>query len=1506
MRIYLLILLSIWIAGIETVWADPPEWDTVTVTINPKGCLWFAGQGNANVKIVRNTKEFFDSLPDCQADSVNIPPWAHFFSVQSIGTFSSDGAFDKTYLMGSNRAQYFIDTTRYDIGPERDYKNNYSDYGIAIMASAPNGALAGVFLSDQSPPLNSSIDTVNAFCEWQTDTRALHHPFYIGQANEFIPVNPQATRLFFGPLDIEYNNNNHGLKQPLRDTMKVTILFSADTSTVSLFPRVKSVESGQREICYDDSTILNIDLNSLSMIKPNFTIEVHSQLIPEWILTDRINQVLNYQFSLKLTIKPDSTKRYSRIDTANFRLIHPQKTYYKIIFDPTSPRNCDSQLVYCTLRDSINTQYTTYDTLAFEIPITVKAQELGGDLLADTIDFTPDETLYLPPWAADTPLDTTLTITNQGECYHLRIDSLTLRNPQDSLTPPPDSVLQPDEETQFKVRMNLTPDSTQTLFLDTLTLAWNDPTRSPRQTILKANAGYWNIEMIPPDSLVIDSCLNLPSILSELTVKNSGNTNYLTIYRIRAAVDSNDSSRFSITIPWDTLTDGSLRPWSIHAGFSLKRPFSASLKLPGLYRTEFSIISNDRETDSLIYPVIFHIRGSEPEILIESPSPESHTLDFDSLKTGEERTDSVRLTNQGCWPLIIDSIRRKGPHSDEFIIGTMLNYYISLKAPILELDTFSVPIVFTPLSQGVRSDSVIIYYDSFTYVDYDTLTFAGGHRATADTIVLTGYGIAPELTVNNAELRLNGECIHSPSLDTLWLHNTGDASLFIDTVIFSDPVLSGNWTNSDYQDSLIIYKTIPPQDSLALYVEFTPDTTGFFNSSGQSNLRIHTNIYPADSAWREYALHSDSIRGQEIALRSLEGDEPFSRIEFPPPGVGNRADTVFAIANTGCAQLTIAEINIQPWFHHERGDLPLTLAPNDTVLIPVYFQPHDTLTQTRALHIISNDPNFRDTTIILGGHAGYPVPTFSAVSINFDSICVEADSAITLGLLNDGEIALIIESITVTPPPNDSFSLNITLPDDSTIAPGDSATIDFTFTATQVADFQGEINFTYANLLTTTEKIAPSTLDFKAAVSGQSLAIPRVIEKTVDFAIRKLGQSIDTSLTLSNPGCYPLTILELSIIGADAVHFTFPQPPQLPFSIAALDSLQLPPIRFTPPDTLLKTAQMIIKSDDPIHPDTTLSLRALRQYPLLEINSSFDYTSDSLCIHDQHDYTLRFKNTGYQPLTINSAIFNPSVFYHYDAPSTPFPPSPTQHYEMDFTFNLSSNSIGDWNDTLIIYSNSFYSPDTVALHLRSYGQQLYLPTDRYDMQYHIQYSQNPGNIDTVRICNSGCYQLLITGLALLDNANFHYVTAPALPLTINANNCHELPIAFYPDSAGDTAGILLINSDDPAHLRDTVVLTGIITEEEYEKNLVYPLVCTPKTLDGKNDFIDFLFYDKNHPQAEVLIFDKMGRKVATIRQAPYRWNGKDEHNDWVPPGVYLFYIKDQHTIFKKGSVLVVY
>lgn len=201
------------------------------------------------------------------------------------------------------------------------------------------------------------------------------------------------------------------------------------------------------------------------------------------------------------------------------------------------------------------------------------------------------------------------------------------------------------------------------------------------------------------------------------------------------------------------------------------------------------------------------------------------------------------------------------------------------------------------------------------------------------------HGGTPEITLPTDELNFGLTEIGQTKTFQMNVLNTGTADLSIDSLIFTNGVFDSNVPAFPV--------VIAPGNSSAIGVTFTPANYGSVN--GIMNIFSNDPVTPTASvSLAGKGLYSDPT----IALSATTFN--FGNVWIPEEGLASRE---LRIANRGIQNLQISAFNLsEPVFWVDSGPLPLTIVPDDTVSVTLWFSPQQAITYTDVLEINSNDP----------------------------------------------------------------------------------------------------------------------------------------------------------------------------------------------------------------------------------------------------------------------------------------------------------------------------------------------------------------------------------------------------------------------------------------------------------------------------------------------------------------------------------------------------------------------
>jgi len=262
---------------------------------------------------------------------------------------------------------------------------------------------------------------------------------------------------------------------------------------------------------------------------------------------------------------------------------------------------------------------------------------------------------------------------------------------------------------------------------------------------------------------------------------------------------------------------------------------------------------------------------------------------------------------------------------------------------------------------------------------------------------------------------------------------------------------------------------------------------------------------------------------QTIQIQNI-GNAPLT---FPTPGSGNNPSisTNFTLNSSGAGACPLAT----------SGSGPGTLAANASCQLAVSFAPAVAGPISGSLTLTDNAlnataPGYATQSIPLSG-MGLPVPlTFSTNSLSYGIQVVGTGSASqSVTLTNIGSAPLSIFGIKITGANASSFIFGNTC--GSSLAGGASCTIHGHFAPTVTGPLSASI------VITDSSPGSPQTVALTCTGVVPEVSLSAV---SLTYGLQAVGtSSASQSVTLTNTGGGPLTIISINVSGADASSFVF-------------------------------------------------------------------------------------------------------------------------------------------------------------------------------------------------------------------------------------------------------------------------------------------------------------------------------------------------------------------------------
>ncbi|NOX89761.1 MAG: choice-of-anchor D domain-containing protein [Calditrichaeota bacterium] len=569
-----------------------------------------------------------------------------------------------------------------------------------------------------------------------------------------------------------------------------------------------------------------------------------------------------------------------------------------------------------------------------------------------------------------------LTISNAGNA-DLTVNVRTFKSqPPFIVDFDPVLILRPGDPA-VKIAVMFSPDSAGSFF-DTLLITSNDPFNPVDSAALKGTGvGAF---LTPSRSELDFGTIVAPndSILS-LKFRNSGNIP-LKIESIR--LTGTDASSFSW---WKTSGDLTILPEDDSLMIYVRCHPAES----GDLQAFLNVVSNDPRFDSLQIAVTAQVKASEMVIL---PS----LIKFDSTVLFQEKNQIVKIFNRGDYPLSIDSIQFPEAEKTDFRVPNF-NFPLIIRPAV---DTLKFQIRFVPQKIGAQSATLKF--------------FSNDPFQNPRILQIEAQAVEPRLEVSADTLDYGVTSVFRRTKQTLWLKNSGNGAVSVDSVYIIDE--GSSVFSVDTPDLPATINT--GEDSLPLQIYFTPKVTGEF----KAKLKIVWNNPYNQPTYVHLAAAADSAH---ISANPA--------IDFGKQIQHTQISKDISIENHSLVTIILDSVKIagkdREQFSFSPSDFPLTLTPQDTdFVLTITYNPHKTGIHQAQLKIFSQDIQEKTVNVNLHGVALYSLSSPLLVSnlrdsADFGSVFVDEARDIPLLIVNAGNAALLIDSMIVTGGDKQDFSI---------------------------------------------------------------------------------------------------------------------------------------------------------------------------------------------------------------------------------------------------------------------------------------------------------------------------------------------------------------------------------------------------------------------------------------------------------------------------------------------------
>ncbi len=635
-------------------------------------------------------------------------------------------------------------------------------------------------------------------------------------------------------------------------------------------------------------------------------------------------------------------------------------------------------------------------------------------------------------------------------------------------------------------------------------------------------------------------------------------------------------------------------------------------------------------------------------------------------------------------------------------------------------------------------------------------------------VSLNGEGVLPKINVVQSVLEFGSQAIGDSLSLSLPIQNLGGDTLLVNLSILSDSIFYAN------KESI----KIEPDSSLdTVSVTFKPLSP----SSYENYLIISSN----DDTNPSIAIHLTG-EGQGPLISSDTNNLNFGHVH-----VNSDSSLDLPIRNDGNAPLIIDSLTLSPTdgsFEIINSGLSMIEAGEST-MITIRFEPSQWGEFSGNLLIHSNVLSKPLLSISLIGIGLAPELVLSNTTIDFGPVYLTKDSTIILSIFNHGNQILTIDSI-FTQQNDGIFKLPDTLEDH--LAPDQGLDILLTFTPADTA-----ISTDYLIIRSN------DPLNNRDSISLRGMGIRPILDPgdmALDFGTVNLPADTTLYLNVKNTGNYALVIKNFTIL-SETGGFSRSDTLAFPDTLMQQDHRNYP-LKFKPLVWGADSGQINIETNDPLQPQTTISLHGKGLAPHVILNQKvIDYGS-VLVGHDS-TRTITLTNSGNVDLIIDDLLIKEttSSFIIEEPSIVGLSIKPDSSKNLTITFAPDSASI--FNTVIQVFSNDPQNvQDSIMLSGVGYVPHVGSPFIHLSDTL-LAFADTPldsiSNL-SVTVSNHGDEVLILYNDSLKiigDNSTaFQISKIYSSNIEINPSKYEIIPLSFNPDKIGLNSAYLKIVSND--------------------------------------------------------------------------------------------------------------
>ncbi len=791
-------------------------------------------------------------------------------------------------------------------------------------------------------------------------------------------------------------------------------------------------------------------------------------------------------------------------------------------------------------------------------------------------------------------------------------------------------------------------------------------------------------------------------------------------------------------------TTGPALPFLIPPGQSTTLGVAFAPTASGLL-TGSVAITTDAATDPTVT-----LRGTGIEPLV-TPSPAA--LAFGTQRIGTtSAAQTVTLTNSGTAPLAISGFTAP----PGFIVTPT-----AFPVTVLPGGHAKFTVKFAPATASIANGPLVVTSDA---------------AASPTTIALTGTGVQALVAATPPSHDFGDILVGATSNPiTITLTNPGSDAYKVTSIALPAPFV---------RTAMTLPATIAPNGSLSFDVTFKPTA--------------HVAAVATVSIATDAGFSGVVLTGRGVAPLLTATPTPLA---FGAIALGQSATLTLALANPGDAPLTVSGVdlagaNAADFVITNGPALPATIAAGTALSLSVVLTPADHGVRSAQLTATSDALGAPTVVIPFSGRGQGPDVSVAPDVLAFGASNVGVTPAAkVVTVSNDGETALVVSAITLSGATTTDFATTAALP--LTVAPGDTATVSFTFTPSAVGARAATATFVTNDTLGTPPTVALSGV-------GESPMI-QISASTLAFGAVRVGATSTLPLTISNPGSGPLTLTQLTLSGPDAATLSL-DALTLPLVLAPGGSRAVH-VTFAPTVLASAAGTLTVLSDDPATPSVAVPITGAGVSPTVALDPATLDFGGQLVGHTSASRTVHVHNTGTGALAVTALAITGAQAAAFTLPSAPsLPASIGPGGTLDVKLAVAPTAAADLAADLEVTTDSPDAPNAVA-HLTALGISTALAVTPTSIAFGTVHAGAAAPPIAVTLTNLTSDPITLTD-GVLGGGRPQDYTVSAVAGVLAPGATATAMIAYAPAAAAQSAATVTFASTDPAIPSAIVTLDG--------------------------------------------------------------------------------------------------